>query len=575
VARLLAWTTVVAPLVVVVWPWIARTDTYGLYDWDVETSHRYLAQLSLLRYGEGPFWNPYACGGFPAWSFIEGGTFVVSPWLPFYLALPVRLALRAEVIGSGLLGALGAYAAAGRFTRSQAGRALVAALWAVNSRWALQAAVGHTWHLLYAWMPWCLYLYERCGGRDAKVRHTIGLAACFALMLFGGGIYPLPHVVVVLGIYAGVLAVQSRSWKPMVRLVVPGALGAAIAAPKLLPMLHEFGRSPRLIESNEVTSARVLWLALAGREQTLRARLAVLPYGWHEYGIYVSLAGLVVLTLAAVLVWGRRETILKCIAGFFVLLGLGAFHPLAPWTLLHAYVPFFASQHVPSRFLYPAVLLLAIVAGSGLGRIACRGRWLDAGAAALVLLLAVDVAGVAQQSMIESMRLTVPPIEPAATFHHEKKAPFHYKPIDFAIPMYPAMLGNRGVIECYGTTPIDHVGARSVTDPAYTGEANVTPSGEARVIDWSPNHVTLALESAATGSTVVYNMNYDDGWTSDAGDVTEVDGRVAVQLARPASTVTFWYRPRLLVPGLLLAGLGLFACALLAWVFGGRRPSWG
>ena len=66
-----------------------------------------LFRSSLLRYHELPGWNPYACGGYPAWGYIEGGTILVSPFLPAYLALPLALALRVEVLGSGLLGAAG------------------------------------------------------------------------------------------------------------------------------------------------------------------------------------------------------------------------------------------------------------------------------------------------------------------------------------------------------------------------------------------------------------------------------------------------------------------------------------
>ena len=564
-ARLLAWATVVGPLLVVVSPWLAQTATYGIRDWDVETSHRYLQQLSLLHYGEAPFWNPYACGGFPAWGFIEGGTIVVSPWLPAYLTLPVRLALRVEVVGSGLLGALGAYAVAGRFTRSYAGRALVVALWAVDSRWALQAAAGHTWHLLYAWMPWCLYFFERSGERRARFRHTLALAVCFALLVYGGGIYPLPHVVVTLALYAGALAIAGRSLGPIRRLLLPGALGAMLAAPKLLPMLHEFARTPRLVESTEVTSAHVLWLAIAGREQTLRARLAVLPYGWHEYGMYVSLAGIVILVLAVAFVWGRRETILKGIGLLFLVLAMGSFGAAAPWTLVHAHVPFFASQHVPTRFLYPSLLLLAIVAGSGLGRLVSRRRWLDGVGAALVLALGVDLATVARQSMVESMRLTAPSITAGETFHHEQVAPFHYKPADFAVPMYLSMLGNAGVIECYGVPLLDRIGARSVTDPGFEGEVTVTPHADARVVEWSPNRAVFALGAVSAGSTLVYNMNYDDGWRSEQGDVLDVDGRVGVRLERPAERVTLTYRPRLLAPGIVLGLLGALACLVLGW----------
>jgi hypothetical protein len=570
------------PLLIVVSPWLADTTTYGVHDWDFETSQRYLTKLSLLTYGQPPFWNPFACGGFPAWGYVEGGTTLVSPWLVPYLVLPITVALRVEVIGSGLLGALGAFAIAGRFTRSYAGRALVVALWAVDSRWALQAAAGHTWHLLYAWMPWCLYFFERTSAPSPGWRPTVALACCLAVVVYGGGIYPLPHIVLALSLYAVALAITQRSFAPVSGLLMPGMLGAALAAPKLLPMLHEFARSPRTIESIETTSPEALWRALTAREQTLLARVAHVDYGWHEYGMYVGAAGVLALLLATAFVWGRRETALKLVGVAFVILGFGSFHRGAPWTLLHAYVPFFRSQHVPSRFFYPALLLLALVLASGVGR-RVRGRpWLDALVTALVLALAVDIAIVARRSMAETMVLEAPEVAPSDTFHHDQASPYRYRPFSVPQPSYLSMLANRGVIACYGLPHIDDIGARSVKDPRFQGEVTVTlPDGTsapapldgadamARITAWSPNRVVIALHGVPAGSTVVYNMNYDDGWRSEEGDAIDVDGKVAARLSRERETVTFTYRPRFLVLGLWVAAFAVLAAAFVA----ARRPA--
>jgi hypothetical protein len=575
--RLLRWTTrpesaalliavavVMAPVLILAPGLFASTTAFGVQDWDFEASQRYLTKLSLLEYHQAPFWNPYACGGFPAWGTIEGATNLVSPWLPIYLAFPITLATRIEILGSGLLGAVGAWAATGRYTRSYAGKALVVALWAFNSRWALQASAGHAWHLLYAWMPWCLYFFERTGEESHRFRHTAALAMCFAVLVYGGAIYPLPHVVLALLLYAGALAAAERSVGPLKRLFLPGILGAALAAPKLLPMLHELPRMPRLIESNETVTGHTVWAALTAGVQTIRVKeFRNLDYKWLEYGIYVSVVGVVIL-LAALLVTGRRENALKAVGAIFVVLGLGSFAGVAPWRLLHDHAPFFASQHVPTRFWYPALLLLSLVAASGLGRLTTRGRWLDPIAAALVLLLGVHIAIVSNQSLGEAMRLKAPPIVAGETFHHEQVAPFHYFPADWAPPMYLAMLGNRGVIACYGLPPLDRVGARSVTDPQYSGEVTVTPDGTARIAAWSPNRVVLAVEVPSAASTVVYNMNYDDGWTSDEGAVIDVDGRVGITVSRLSPSVTLTYWPPLLAPGLML-GFGAALIMLVLW----------
>ena len=93
-AALLAVSAMVTTLAVAIGPWFRETHTFGFHDWDVQASHRYLVLLSLFRYHEFPSWNPFACGGFPAWGYVEADTIVVSPFLPAYLVLPLALALR-------------------------------------------------------------------------------------------------------------------------------------------------------------------------------------------------------------------------------------------------------------------------------------------------------------------------------------------------------------------------------------------------------------------------------------------------------------------------------------------------
>jgi hypothetical protein len=292
--------------------------------------------------------------------------------------------------------------------------------------------------------------------------------------------------------------------------------------------------------------------------------------------MYVGAAGVLALLLATAFVWGRRETALKLVGVAFVILGFGSFHRGAPWTLLHAYVPFFRSQHVPSRFFYPALLLLALVLASGVGR-RVRGRpWLDALVTALVLALAVDVAMVARRPMAETMVLEAPEVAPSDTFHHDQASPYRYRPFSVPQPSYLSMLANRGVIACYGLPHIDDIGARSVKDPGFHGEATVTlldgtsapatldgADAMARITTWSPNRVVIALHGAPVGSTVVYNMNYDDGWRSEEGDAIDVDGKVAARLSRERETVTFTYRPRFLVLGLWVAAFAVLAAAFV------------
>jgi hypothetical protein len=250
--------------------------------------------------------------------------------------------------------------------------------------------------------------------------------------------------------------------------------------------------------------------------------------------------------------------------------------------LLHQHVPVFKSHHVPARFLYPAVMLLALVLASGLGalvsRLQRRHRFADAALAACALALAVDVAAVAQKPMKEAMWMRAPDViaRRGDDFHFEKNPPWHYKRRDWAGPMYLAMLGRTGVLNCYGAPPFEGRGALAVDDPGHRGEVVLEPGGRAALEAWSPNAASVAVSAAPHGARLVYNMNFDPGWhasVTHAGEryepaVESSANRVSVTVPEGDSAVRFFYRP----PGLRLGLLALvLTCALLTAIGVRRR----
>lgn len=582
-ARAFAWATVVALPLVLSWPWLVERGTYAFRDWDVAEVHRQLVAQSLLHDHQLPGWNPYLCGGFPAWGYIEADTTVVSPWLPFYLLATLPHALRVEVLGMTLLGALGSYLAAGRLTRSPGARALVVVLFAVNGRWGLQTAVGHTWHLAYALMPWGFWLYERAREPPLRVWRVALLALLMAEMIYLGAIYPLPHLLLFLGLWALGLALLERRAQPLVLLAVAGLVGLLLALPKLLPMAATFLHAPRAIESTEVLPLGALLTLLTAPRQGLLSRPAPLhPYAWHEWGMYIGTPGLLLLIAAQLWTRGPKERLLQAIGLFFVVLGCGAFHALAPWSLLHR-LPLFSSQHVPSRFLYPAALILALPAAAGLGRLAERGAARFAATELLlalaVLAVGVDVARVAQQPLHDEMRARLPdPMPPVQPFSFVDRPTLRYQPPVHRPPsQLVTVLTNTGIVHCYGLPPFADVGALAADDPRYRGPLFIDGDGDgggaATLTRWTPNRVEATVAGARDGATLVYNMNFDCGWSATLRrpdgdrrlDVFRDHDWVACRLPAGDGLVVFSYSPPGLVVGLAGCLLALAAIAGAAW----------
>jgi hypothetical protein len=558
-------------------PMLGHWDALGGHDWDQMAAHRYLMVKSLRQYGQFPFWDPYNCGGHPSWAGIESGTAVVSPWFPLYLLLKLPIALRLEVVGTALLSFAGTWLLAGRFTKHAALRLLVCAVFVVNGRWALQVASGHTWHLYYCWMPWALYFVDRSFDGERPTGPIIAAGVVFALMVYNGAIYPLPQTVLIAGLYATWLAIARRTLRPLYALAASGILGLGLAAPKLLPMAEALSRFPRATDSPEVLDLRTFVVMLVEREQAFGTIPSpVSHWGWHEWGMYVGLVPCALLFIGIAFARGTRENALKWIGVLAVLLGFGAFHPNAPWPLLR-HLPVFSSQHVPSRWLYPAVLLFGLVTASVATRWLVRaGRakpWLEVALLALAAWIAVDIARVASNSTRAAFWMTTPKVTVQNEFHQYTKVPpeLQYAARDWAPPALPAMMANSGVIECVsfpGLTVFardlrNHVpglGAKGMGDYLYRGEVfPLSKVGTAEYESWSPNFLRVRVHGAQPGDRVVINQNWESGWKADGVPALNDEDRIAAPISSSEQTIVFRYRPRLL--GI---GFGCFAISVLA-----------
>ncbi len=555
-------------------PWFKDLSIYGMRDWDEDSALRYITALDITRYHELPWWHPWLCGGFPAWANSEGANNLVSPYLPFYLVFPIQVAVRLECIAATAAAFVFTYLLAGRVTRSAAIRALVAVAYAFNGRHVLQLSEGHMWHLQYAWVPLALYFFDRSiEGRGA--RDAIYLGGTLALMLYMGGIYPLPQAVLLLGLYALSMSLSRRSARPFASLALGGAVAVGLAAPKLLVVADMMSKYPRKIDSPEAITWEQLRLVFTDATGTIGHDPVRMPsWGWHEYGIYVGVwfTGAMVLAVLCSSAKGS-PTALRFAGLVFLVLGCGALDQYAPWTLLHR-LPLFSSQHVPSRALMIAVLALGLAFASLAGRVVDRAvaalPWLDCLLLVPVFFVATDIAAVGELSSRDAFQFKAPAQIPAsAEFHHVTELSYRYDPDwhQSGRQELLSMFANTGVIQCH-TAPRELVpGAIAQGAGGYRGEAYLASDtvrqapGTARVTSFTPNTATLHYEGAVPGSMLVYNMNYDPSWRTNVGPVVSYRGAAAVVVTDAAGDVRFSYYPRA-----LNGGLALFAItAALVW----------
>jgi hypothetical protein len=552
-------------------PFFDDLQAMGFQDWDSQAGNRFVTVLAL-RHGQLPWWNPWSCGGFPAWGFAESATNLISPFAPLYFLFSFPVALRLEAVAATLVAITGAFLLAGRFTRSPAWRALVPAMWVLGSRWALQTAVGHLWHLAYAWTPFVFYFFDRAvAERRAAWAGVAG--ALLALIIYVGGIYPYPHTVLLVGVFALAVAVGTRSARPLGALALTLFTSVGLAAPKLLPVLATMRRYPRLVDSDDAVSLGAVWTMLTARQQGFDV-YPHLPlrvfWVWWEWGAYVGIAGALALAVALAVGWTPRLVGLRAAALVCLVLSLGQ----GVWMQMHR-LPVFSSQHLPARILFLGILALALVLVAALDRpwrgFAERRRWAEPAALALVFAYGLDLAAVARQATRPPFHLTIPPAAPPGQFRPERAQRYQYgKP---AVPrnlrdryewpakiIYPSMLANLGLVNCYGL-PSDFKSAVVGSDqPGYRGLVFTEGPGRATLLDWKPNSLRVRVEGASPGTRLIYDTTFDPGWRVGAGRAEPWRGLVSGAVPAGDSVVVLRYRPVGLVPGLLL-----FALTVAAW----------
>ena len=570
---------VLSCIAITVWPVFLDLDLYGGHDWDEMSAQRLLTVKALLEFGQAPLWMPYACGGYSAWGNVQGATNLVSPFLPAYLLLDLREALRVELVGTLLISALGTWLLAGEFTRSVAARTFACLVFVVNGRWALQAATGHLWHLQYCYLPWIFWAFERLlRERRLALRPLCIGASAFAALVYTGAIYPLPHAALLLGVYAAIRAIVERDHRPLAALAALGALAVGLSAPKLFAVAIDFVERPRLVSSPEAIDYRILWTALVHRGQMPGSEPIAVPlWGWHEYGMYIGWAPTLLVFSAAIFGPPRGDWALKLTGAIALMLGFGAFHSFAPWTLLHEVGPF-RSQHVPTRWLYPAMLLLGVSAAAAFGHGITRfskGRRLDFVLLAGCFVLAVDIGAEASSPLRHAFWMRAPQIDQAPAFEQREQVPpsLQYERRDYAPEAVPAMLAGTGVLECSTMHPSlnkwaprdengrpQGMGARGRESAEYRGEVFTSSGvGTAKVVAFSPNEVVVDVVDARPHDRLILNQNFDPGWSVEGRPTESYRDAIATELLVPTVHLTFRFWPR----G-LSAGLGVFALTLAA-----------
>jgi hypothetical protein len=554
------------------WLW-QRFDNWGIWDWDYHQSLLEVARRSVVEFGQLPLWNPFFGGGVTLIGHPLGRGF--NPSVLPVLALGTIHGIKLAILLYLLLAQYGMFRLAGEEGCGTAAATLAALVFSLGGCHAQHLAHGHFEWLAYAWLPLVLLQSHRVA-RGGGWRPMVAGGLLLALLLLDGGPYQLAFVPLFLTLDAVLLASRHRSLRPLIGCAAIGLLAVCLAAVKLLPVTETLLAYPRPTADDtnfygapfRPGALDVAWQGLLSRDQ------AHDPAAWMPWvlnvGCYVGWIPVLLASTAMLVAWRRAwPTVVLLVLSSWI--ALSDQLPWGPWHWLHR-LPGYSSLQVPVRFNAFVLLVLALLAGSGLGALLRRRPRLSA---ALVALVALDLLSVNAGVFKAGFAVQPFPVERREDFAQHLQSPWYDAYEQAALdPLYPhwpnatwpAVLENAGVLLAY----IDFAYERNalpMTWPTYPGAEvfSLEEGVEVTGFTLSPNRVEVSVDGG--GGRVVVNGNHAPGWRlagSTALAVEPFRGLLSVSVPPGPQALELVYRPRSFVIGATLSLATLLAVVALA-----------
>jgi hypothetical protein len=552
VARALALTPVRLALwsvlaLVATWPMLQHAPDMNLFrDAQVLIGYEDAARKSVVEHGQVPLWDPWYCGGMYALGSPQSR--FASPTFLLTLIFGTLRAESLTVLVMIVVGLEGAF----RYARSRGattlGSALAAPVFGLSGSFAAAPAMGWLNFMGFELLPWALY-----GLRRAIAGHRSGTLVCglaLAWIVGMGGTYAAPITALLLGFEAAAEAVRLRRDRAALKKLaittgITAAIGVALAAVRLWPVLETLRMAPRIIGGSPGNHGIRMLHQLVWPLQSGAGGGNFGPNGAFYVGAAIAIPiGVGVLTRRG------RPVLIAAFISLWLAAGYASVPSLFDWLRS---LPLYSTLRYPERFLIPFALYASVLAAIGFSVLEAgrKKNWAIVHAVAALFVLANVGMLVRNHWYAANARaMSAPPEHVDRPFHQARGT-------RWAVANYPPM--NRGSLSCWDAFPVPQSPAlqANLPDEVYVADPG---AGKATTIAFTPNRIDFEADLAKP-ARVRINQNWHPGWVASAGTAVVDDRLLAVDLPEGKHVVSVVFRPRSAWGGAAVSLVAL-ACAI-------------
>ncbi len=470
-------------------------------DWDYFFTNFEAARKVILQFHQFPWWNPWVDGGVPLYANPQFGLTHLA--MPLVLLLGTSLGIKLSVYIYIIVGYLGMYLLLLRIKTKHTRAAALSLVWVLGSYITAHIFIGHFTFLSYLLVPILILLYLRA--------HENWLSCVWFGLFLAYFINAGPHYIAVQSLtiltcitLVSVAARRLGVWE-LNRLCVAFVIGLTLSLPKLILVNNYLKGFLTEQLTNPVTPITITIRAFAQPMQDILSS-SKLGVGWWEISSYLGIGMVVAGAIAAFLSFHQvyrekklnLEFVLLSVTVIFILIGLGPFSRISPYSLLQ-HLPLYKVMQVPTRWFGWAVFSLVLL-------VAKTRKWPK-----LINYLVLA-------SIIELLIWHIPYISPfnidvntarypAATAIFEEYEGFpEYTP--HTSSMFIAAQRNYGEVRGYEPIIGRDVYSRETRICGINNGCTLV-SKNARISYWSPNKVVI--ERLAVGD-ITLNVNPGSYW---------------------------------------------------------------